>query len=321
MSKNQGQFTDLERAILKTLAFFDIFDYPLTILEIYKWLYQPKENYQLSEIVQAMDSANLNDEVAGKFGFYFLSGRQSIVTTRLERYQIAEKKFRIALRTVWFLRRLAFIKMIAICNNVSYNNATKESDIDFFIIISRGRLWWSRLVITLAATSLRVRRHDKRIIDRVCLSFYMADNHLNLADIALKPIDPYLVYWLATLAPIYDNLGIYNQLLQANSWLSEYLPNFWPVDLNARRQVKDNACINFSKNFDQLVLGGVFGDWLEKLAKLVQAKKIKRYFGPTIDEPNTNVVINSSMLKFHKTDRRLDYQLLWQRKLNSLGIL
>jgi len=321
MSKNQGQLADLEKAILKTVAYFDIFNYPLTLVEIYKWLYQPDQHYSLFEISQALAADNLKAKIEVKFGFYFLAGRELIVQTRLERYQIAEKKFKIALKIVWWLRHLVFVRMIAICNNVGYNNGTKESDIDFFIVVKNGRLWWSRLMIALAATLLRVRRHDRRIIDRICLSFYVADDHLNLADIAIEPLDSYLIYWFATLAPIYDDSAVYSELIKANSWLADYLPNFYSVNLNNRRRIKDNRYIKFSKNLDSLILAGPFGDWLEKLALLVQAKKIRRYFGQVANERNTNVVIDSSMLKFHKTDRRQYYQDLWQAKLIDLGIL
>jgi hypothetical protein len=312
-------FNDLEKAILKTVAFFDIFDYPLVLIEIYKWLYQPDRDYQLSEITQALNSPNLKGVRATKNGFYFLVNRESIIQTRLERYQIAEKKFKIALRTVWYLRWLAFVKMIAICNTFGYNNTMAESDIDFFIIVKKGRLWWCRLLIVLLTTILRVRHHGQKITDRICLSFYLADDHLNLTDIALKPTDPYLAFWLATLAPIYD-LDIYQDFLKANGWLNYYLPDFYETFLNDRRKITDNSYIKFSRGFDELVLGGSVGDWLEKLAQRVQIKKVKGYFGQVADQANTNVVITSSILKFHKIDRRQEYQLLWQKKLKGLGL-
>lgn len=317
---NQEQYSNLEKAILKTVVFFDIFNYPLTIVEIYKWLYQADKNYQLLEIIKAFESDSLTAKISTKHGFYFLTSRESIIKTRLERYQIAEKKFKIGLKIARWLRWLAFIKMIAICNNAGYNNATPQSDVDFFIIVRKGRLWLSRLMITLAATILGVRRHDQKFIDRVCLSFYISDDNLNLADIALKPTDPYLVYWFSTLAPIYD-LDTSQNFFTANAWLKNYLINFYRPILNYRRQVFDNKFMKFSKEVDKIVLGGKIGDWLERIAKRLQAKKVKRYFGDTVDRSNTNVVISESILKFHKTDRRQEYQDLWQKKLISLGVI
>jgi len=44
MNDNPKSFTALETAILKTLAYFDIFDYPLTLVEIHKWLLAFNQN-------------------------------------------------------------------------------------------------------------------------------------------------------------------------------------------------------------------------------------------------------------------------------------
>ena len=320
MNNLSANFNNLEKAILKTLAFFDVFDYPLTLVEIYKWLYQPDKSYQLFEISQALASPNLEKAIAAEKSFYFLAGRQSLVNARLERYQIAEKKFKIAKKLIFWLRWLVFIEMIAVCNNAAYSNASQKSDVDFFIIVRQGRLWWSRLAVTLLATLLRLRRHGQKTTDRVCLSFYLADSHLNLADISLKPVDPYLVYWLATLAPVYD-LDIYQRFIGANRWLTNYLPNFYGLALNQRRFVSDRGYLKFSKGFDRLILGGLIGDWLEELARLIQLTRVKKYFGSAINQSDTKVVISQAMLKFHQTDRRSLYRELWRQKTKSLGIL
>lgn len=314
--KTQLSLDNLQKAIVMTVAYFDIFDYPLTAVEIHKWLYQQLAN--LSDILEILASGKLDNIISQKNGFYFLKSRENIIQTRLDRYSIAEPKFKIVLKTVWWLRWLAFVKMIAVCNNLGFSNALAESDIDFFIITKKSRLWWTRLVITLFTDLLGVRRHGGKITNRICLSFYITDNHLNLVDITLKPNDIYLTYWLATLAPIYNRSGTYQKFLEANGWLKSYLPNFYSTILNNRQSIKDNTWIKFSKSFDELVLGRFLGDWLEKLAKVIQLKKMRKNVGSVTDQPNTNVVISDSMLKFHETDQRQEFQQLWQAKISPI---
>ena len=313
-------FSNLEKAILRTLAFFDVFDYPLTLVEIHKWLYQPDQSYQLLDIYRALENGNLKTKVSSYNGFYFLPSRQDIVRTRLNRYTIAEKKFKIALKAAWFLRFVASVRMIAVCNNVGYNNGSKDSDIDFFIIVKQGRLWWSRLAITLMTHFLGIRRHGVKIVDRVCLSFYTATDHLNLSDISLKPIDPYLIYWFATLAPIYNRHKTYEEFLKNNNWLQGYLPNLYPVTPSPRRLVVDKPYVRFFRSFDGFVADTRLGDVLEKISRFLELKKIKNYFGSSLTQSNTNVIMSLSMLKLHKTDRREKYKNMWQDKLNSLGL-
>lgn len=310
-----NNYSDLEKSILKTLAYFDIFDYPLTLLEIYKWLYCPPPGSTLLSVSQALDGENLKSEAESKNGFYFLRGRQNIIGTRLSRYRLAEKKFKIALKTGRWLKWLAFMRMIAVCNNAGYNNAAPSSDIDFFIIVKKGRLYFTRLWVTLLVAGLGRRRHAKKIADRVCLSFYITDSHLDLSDIALKPADIYLVYWLATLAPIYDS-GAYAQFLLANGWLKDYLPNFYGTALSWRRKIDDKFCLKLTKGFGERFFSGFLGKGLEALAKYFQLSKMKK--NPSFAGDGLKVIISDSMLKFHENDRRREYGELWARKVSAL---
>ena len=302
-----SQTADLRSAVLKALAYFDIFDYPLTLVEVHKWLYQPSSVYSLAEVLVALGKTA---EIEERFGFYFLVGRGSIVASRLKRYKISEKKFTIASRVAGWLSRLNFVKMIAVCNNAGYNNAAAPSDIDFFIVAAKGRLWQARLAAIIITTILGVRRRGDQVTNRICLSFYLADHHLNLSDVGLLPNDPYLTYWLATLSPIYGQ-ETYSTLLAANGWLKNFLPNFYPNFLTNRRYLPPAQYMAFPRSLS---------DALESLAKAAQIKKIKQYFGSEINSSDHSVVISDQMLKLHKVDRREMYQKIWQQKLVSLKL-
>ena len=327
MDSRKEDYNDLEKAILKTVAYFDIFDFPLTLVEIHKWLYWPKSQgeklYNLYDIDQALNSEKLKTAIDSKTGFYFMASRPEIISQRLWRYQLANKKFKIALFVGRFLRWLPFIRMIAICNTTGYNNASEKSDIDFFIIVKSGRLWFSRLLITTLVTMLGIRQHGAKIANRICLSFYLTDKNLDLSVVALKPSDIHLVYWLATtFAPIYD-VGIYQHFFASNNWLKDFLPNLYEVVLADRLRLKNNRLsLFFNKLGKKLSFTSFtsFGNFLEKLAQNIQVKRINRYFGQAINQPDHNVVISHSMFKFHKTDRRFFYQEAWFNKLKELNI-
>jgi hypothetical protein len=320
MNNEDKKLVELKQAIIRTLAFFDIFDYPLTLVEIHKWLYLEKSisKFSLFDVLQILENDNLKKYIENRDGFYFLSGRVDIIKTRLYRYQLAEKKFKIALRTVRLLKWFVPTKMISVCNNVGYNNGTEKSDIDFFIIVDKNRLWWSRLYITIITTLMGVRRHDQKFIDRICLSFYIAKDHLDISDISLNPDDVYLIFWFATLAPIYD-FKTYQDFFNSNKWVLNYLPNYYPNFLNNRRRVIDNKSSLAVKAFNSLIFKK-FGDIMEKIAKLIQTKKVEKYFGQKSGDLGLNVVISSSMFKLHKTDRREFYRQEWHKRLEKLNI-
>ncbi len=308
-----ANFSPLETAILKTLAHFDIFDYPLTLVEIHKWLYQPDRKYIPADIKEALAGNNLSALIETETGFYFFSGRGRIISQRLKNYRLAEKKYKIARRAARWLSRLKNVRYIAVCNKTGYNNASAASDIDFFIIIKSGRLWSTRFFVTLLMTMLGIRRHDSKYIDRVCLSFYITDSHLDLADITLKPHDPHLVFWLASFTPVYDK-GCGEKFFAANAWLAESLPNYYPPVASLRRRVQPVAWPPAAARRSRQP------GFAERLFEIIQAPKIKKYFGSMINQPDHNVVITPTIMKFHKNDRRLEYCRLWREKLNKLGV-
>ena len=49
------ELNNLEKAILKTIAYYDIFDYPLTALEVGQWLWQYKGPF--SETIFCLESS------------------------------------------------------------------------------------------------------------------------------------------------------------------------------------------------------------------------------------------------------------------------
>ncbi|MDD2807387.1 MAG: hypothetical protein PHW95_02625 [Patescibacteria group bacterium] len=309
-----------QQAILKTLAYFDIFDYPLTWLEIYRWLWQPSELYLSSDLLADLQLLISENIIEQKFGLYFLPQRVGIISVRYDRYQFAEKKFAIAKKVARWFSTVPFIEMIAVCNNVSYNNGSAKSDIDFFVVVKNGRLYFTRAIVTVLANALGLRRHGAKISNRVCLSFYIIDTELDLSDIAIADPDPYLIYWSATLFPIFNN-DVYHKFLASNAWLKKYLPHFNGVEANGRRFASRYKMAASSQALGRWIFGGRLGDAAEKIARLIQLTKMSYNKKSVATQPNTKVVISERMLKFHENDRRLEYANRWYQSCANLKIL
>lgn len=316
----------LEKTILATIAYFDIFDYPLTLVEIWQWLYaypEPRtQNQEPSKIVDIQNTLDKNEylkkRVETKNGFYFLQGRQDLVKKRMERYNIAESKYIKAIRIVKILKFVPFVKMIAVCNNLAFNNAREESDIDLFIIAKSGRLFFTRFVVTLVTHLFKMRRHHQYIKDRICLSFYITDRFLNLESLLLKPSDPHFAVWFSQFVPLYDQ-GIFQRLMVENKWLKNYLPNVLIYYTTQRRAVPDTIFSHSVKRFGEYILHGFLGDNLEKMARAVQLNKIRQNKLSKLWKGGTDVVVNDNILKFHEEDRRQIYKTQMENIINKLA--
>ncbi|MFH1173136.1 MAG: hypothetical protein V1692_01235 [bacterium] len=301
--------SNFQKSILATVAYFDIFDYPLTLAELWQWHYGFGSGGEasLAEIESVL--ADLPG-LASFNGFYFLSGRQAIVSTRLARYNIAEDKFVWARRAVWLLSKLPFIRLVTICNTLSYSNARAESDIDLFVITAKNRIWTARLFSIFIFQFLGWRPSPGRQQNKICLSFFTAEDNLDLRVATRGDNDIYFHFWLATLLPLYDAGGYYDSLLKANSWLKGYLPNVLGVELSQRRKIK--PCFSLAKKL--LEYQPIF---LEKIYAYLQFTFMGQKLKKMINQ-DTRVMVTNRILKFHPVDRREEYEQLWRRKIANL---
>jgi len=77
----QIEAKELKTAIIEVLVFFDLFNQPLTLFEIYKYL---SIKATLPQILDVLESSV--DIISMKNGFYFLLGRDKIVENRFKKY-------------------------------------------------------------------------------------------------------------------------------------------------------------------------------------------------------------------------------------------
>jgi len=311
-----------ELFILNTIAFFDLFDYPLTSAEIHKFFFtggMEGGQYSIAEIEQELaENDKLKKIISSKNGFYFLAGREKIIEKRLAYYVLAEKKLKLSAKAIKIFRFLPFVKLVAICNNLAYRNAGPQSDIDFFVIVKKGRIWQARFYLILIIALLGLRPSKAKVKDKICLSFFATEESLDMSKIKISGEDIYLVFWLATLRPVYERDDFLARLLEENLWLKKYLPNWQPPKTSFRYRVEDNKINKIFYNLGEFVWGGFLGNWREKLAKHLQLKLMSQRKKDLAVAGDTRVIISDSVLKFHENDRRIDYQQKFEKKRQEL---
>lgn len=298
---------NLHSDIAKLLAYFDLFEYPLTSLEI--WQFLPiKCSYQT--VQQALEQPNKNWH--SHQGLYYLVNQEKHLFTKQQRYNISDHKFKRAKKIAWLFAWLPWIKLICLANNIGHHNLRAQGDIDLFIVTQKNRLWVTRLFTVGLTKLLLIRPTAKKMQDTICLSFLIDDSDLNLEVFLLNQAtdnpDRYFTYWLASLQPIYDTNNYYQQLIKQNKWLANYLPNWQTTIHNYRR------FINKTKpKLWHIIIEKILG-WLENLAKKFQYKVMAETIKNSMNK-NSQVVVNDHVLKLHTEDRR---QLFHEKYLNNL---
>lgn len=305
----------LEKSILATIAYFDIFDYPLTLVEIWQWLYtyseprnQNQEPIKIFDIQEILDNSDyLKKRLETKNGFYFLAGRTGLVEKRMERYNIAERKYKKALRIIKFLHLIPYVKMIAICNTLAYSNARDESDIDLFIICEKGHLWKTRFLISGFLKFFNLRPTELQTRDKICASFFLSEDNLDIRNLAIND-DIYLKYWITQIYPVYDD-GVYGQFSTSNGWVKNDLPNIFSITPTIRRQLTASPL--------KTIFRLIFSILPENYCKNYQWKILPDNLRQIVNK-DTRVVMNDHALKFHDNDKRELFRNNFQQKLQQL---
>lgn len=307
-------FPTLRENVYATLVYFDLSDYPLTLKDLEYYLLGP------TPVQKDLEHFLEKEEGIGKQdGYYFLKGRGKIVGLRQERAKIAEQFWYKVQRFVPFLQMVPFLKLVAVCNTLAFDNPTKESDIDLFIVTRKGRIFVARTLATLLFSFLGIRRHGQKIAGQFCLSFYVTEEALNLRPIRFGSEDIYLPYWILMLKPLYGKEA-FTAFLKENRWISTYFDNHYnKFDAQSGKLLKKNSFFSFFGKIFEFLLDGRFGDYLEKKISQIQQKRHQQKEKTLGQE--SSVIVSSTVLKFHNVDRRKEISALFQKRLQELKIL
>jgi len=306
-------YSVLEQKILKTVGYFDLFNFPLTNWEVYRNLCTAK-NESIEKVFAALKNLTTLKTLSLDQGFYFLPGRAEIINSRKEHYLLAQPKMRIALGYARILKHLPFVQTIFVCNSLSYQNSRPESDIDFAIISHKNRLWTCRFFCAGLMALLRRRPTNHTQKNRLCLSFFVSEADLNLQKISY-PEDIHFVYWLKQFLPIYDRNNFVQKFSDANTWLNDLLPNYSPTVTNSRWMIKGNFRLSF---LIELLLKTRPGNYVERWVKNIQLRIMPKNLIELSKSQETNVVINDFLLKFHDKDTRQQIQKQWVENYNKI---
>lgn len=298
----------LRRSLVAALAFFDQFDYPLTLSELKRYRFPAGGGEMKEPPLSDVAVAARIPEIGERDGFYFLSGRESIVDVRLRRYRLAEAKFRIASRAARLMRWLPSVRLVAVCNSLAWSNADRDSDIDLFVVVRPGMLWASRLFIVGALAILGGRPSGRQSTDRLCLSFFVTEHAMCLASHAIPGGDPYLACWVASLVPLYDAGGVYRSFWRENSWILRPLPG-----ATAATPPRLRSCVPPPAAVRALLPAM---RRIESVARAVQLRAFPAAIRALMNA-DSRVVVTDDVLKFHINDRRLEFRAAHEKILRE----
>lgn len=275
-------FSPLEEAILKTLAYSDVFDYPLTLDELHKYLVMSATKEEIKDCIANINQVNFNKE------YYFLTRRDEIVKTRQLREKKSQSVFKRAMFYGKVISNFPFVKMISLTGSLAMLNLSKEIDMDFMLITKPNRLWLAR------AFAVTFGRFIRLLGDRICINLLISENNLHWTQHDLYSAREICQMILISGSKVYKDFRV------ANKWTPEILPN---ALLNEKISNHDLLL----QKLLEIPFLSKLGDKLEKWSMDFQMKIISRQENVG-NETNFTVDICQGNFHQHKRWTQIEYE-------------
>lgn len=276
----------LEAAILRTVLYADIFDFPLTVQEIHHFLIYP-EAVSLYEVRRMLTTSDhLHRFLESAEGYVVYSGRSKLIETRLAREESSRRLWPDAIRCGQWLACLPFVRMVALTGALAVRNAADDDDdLDYILVTASGRVWIARAFAILLVRLGRLRGVE------ICPNFVLAESALTQTK-----RDIFMAHEVVQIVPLYGH-DLYQKFRVANGWVKDHLAN-------AEKPFYDEAEIRLHglqasiKRLLEMLLGGLLGDRLEQWE---YRRKMQR-FAPEMQKQHSSARLDETQVKGHFDD-------------------
>jgi len=308
----------IHKAILRTLVYADIFNYPLTASEIHHWLIwqhstKPPALKNITSIIKN------TPHIQATSSYFYLKNHQKNISLRRQHHRFSQTKLKFVRQATTYLKLIPFINLIAVTGALAMNNSDKNDDIDLMIITQPNRLWLTRLLAIFLLEIFRLRRRPipdtpgcnfrgnrtpgcnliaprgvKSFNNKICLNLFLDESSLK---ISLPRRNLFTAHEICQLKPLYNKNNTYQKFLNANSWTKKHLPNIAP-----RGAISEGIAPR----------GAIFWNFFELLAFKLQYAYMKSKI--------TNEKINKHFAFFHPRPTAKILLQQYQAKLKQFNL-
>lgn len=265
--------------IIATLAYSDIFHYPLTLEEFsFYCIGKPLSQKEIEQEVQKIPS------ITKQQGFFVFKGREHLVEERLKRRKISEEKLALIKTIGKCFHFIPTISFVGISGGLAMKNATEDDDIDLFILTHHNTVWITRLLVTVILFLFGKKRPRKVVHakDMVCPNMFLDEQAFSFKK---EQQNLYTAHEIVQVKPL-GEMGAYIRFLKMNTWVEKYLPNAY--SLLCQKQAKEKK----RGRVEHILL--VLLESIEPLARTMQSWYMGKH--------RTRERVSKYILAFHPRD-------------------
>ncbi len=267
--------TEIGDAICKTIDYAANFGYPLKPAEIHERLFGVHaDRIAFERALEELDLARCGD---------FVSASRDLVDSRAFREAISDRAIKRAWPGLRVLSAIPFVRMVAFSGSTAHRNMTSLEDIDLFMVVEEGKLWFAFSVAILWAKLCGVRK-------TFCMNYVLSDSALPLFE-----HDPFTAQQMASLKPFYGK-ACYDEFLALNPFVRRCFPNFEAI--RHREMYPEIEPSMLKRALEKLLRMGP-AQLLECFSRAVLGWYLRRKAADASRTGDCDVVIERRRLKLH----------------------
>jgi hypothetical protein len=246
--------TEIHKAIINVLEYFDFFNHSLHSEEIHRYLSIKTSQKEVLKNLGEMTKSNL---IVNRDDLWALNNES--LDIRLNNLKRNSRLLKISKRMGWLIHQFPFVKGVYLSGSLSKLGTTSDDDdIDYFIITKLNRAWTTRLVLIIFKRLFLFNSHKY-----FCTNFFIDEKHLEL-----KKKNIYTAVESASLIAL-TNKGLLGKFYEKNKFIQDYFPNFIPE----KAYTFNSSTFSRWRVYDPLFgtgdqrINNFWGDWIENKAR------------------------------------------------------
>ncbi|MFQ5739231.1 MAG: hypothetical protein ACE5JX_09465 [Acidobacteriota bacterium] len=276
-----------EYAILRTVLYSSLFDYPLTPREVWLSLLECRQD-KPSILELYLSSSALQRVIDFKDEHFFVRGREDLPRLRSKRKAYSQSILHKNRRLLRLICTVPFTRLVAFSGSAAHLNMDGSGDIDLFVVTRGDRVWSTAMTMLLLARLFGRRK-------TICFNFLLADTRLHI-----QKADLFNANQLIHLKPLIGH-EVYRALMSKNRFARDYYPNFTPSPDGAAEYAPGRFLMVAKRILEWLLRPGL-SHLEEALCRWIYRRHLLRQ-QPTWTSPQ-EVILDKDILKLHAYSHR-----------------
>jgi len=301
---DQLNLTQFTKSIIQTLAYYDIFNYPLKSDEVFRFL--SIKDVTENDVERELNAMHKQGLIFKFNEFFSLQNSINNITRRMRGNAEAEKYMTLAAKKATLIMRFPFVRSVMASGSLSKGYMDEKSDLDFFIVTQPGKLWIARTLLVLYKRIFLFNSHKY-----FCVNYFVDEDHL---DIEEKNI--FTATELATIIPL-CGAEQYRSLHQTNGWLIDFFPNYTarPTSHITPTPVRG------IKKLIETIIGLLTGDWLNTVFMKMTLNRWKKLYQQNYSSADFQIAFKTRtyLSKNHPKHYQKKVTELYQEKLREVN--